>query len=423
LQDPIVSRPQPLQFNRFVVGLALLGGIALVTVIITAILLWRSDTMATPNDVIGAPVRASTADGERVFLLTSQWKTWRPFTSRRFSSNAPTYTDLLIDVWAFDATSGELVWSRQLEADRSGINMGRALLGADAGAVWVLAGDGLVGLSPRDGEVVVDVARLEAANPSLKGLMPKDTDLYKFGPAGLSLTAADGRRWRVDGASLKVAPEADTVAAAATAYPPARWSGGVGTWMFHEKGLHLDEGRWLGMLSDAEAAKSRESGVLAFASLDEEPRGRLRMARVRNQPTHFGSRRVYEGFDPWPQAPEFVQGGLLSNGQHNGLPILLRNPDSVLVLHRDRLDDEGRWKVSRVAGPAGDVLWTAELGMKRLDAVMPGEKSLAIQGSRPEQDPMRREPGYTTDVDLLAVIDLASGKTVTHRFFAKPKRD
>jgi hypothetical protein len=417
----IVSTPQS-PYGRFILFLAIIGGIALITAIVVGALAWRSDTIATPADVIGAPVRAQTPAGDRIFLLTSQWKTWKPFTSARYASSSPTYTDLLIDVWAFDATSGEMVWTRQLEADRSGTNMGRALLGADAGAVWVLAGDGLVGLSPKDGSIVADVARLEAANPTLKGLMPKEPDLYKFGPAGLSLTAADGRRWRMAGEGLKVAPEGEP-GPAGPVFPPARWSGGVGTWMFHEKGVHIGQTRWLGVLSEAEAAKSRETGTLALANAEEEPRGRLWSAWVRKKPTHFGSERVYERFEPLPQGPEFVQAGLLSDGKDNALPILPTGPDSVLVLHRDRLDDEGRWRVSRVAGPAGNVLWTAELGMKRLDAVMPGETSLAIQGSRPERDPLRPiGEVHMTDVDVLAVIDLASGKASVHRFFPKPAK-
>lgn len=56
--------------------------------------------------------------------------------------------------------------------------------------------------------------------------------------------------------------------------------------------------------------------------------------------------------------------------------------------------------------------------MARFDAVMPGKTTLAIQGSQPEPDPRRTRSGETEDVDHLAVIDLASGRTIIQRLAA-----
>ncbi|MET0293672.1 MAG: PA2928 family protein, partial [Phenylobacterium sp.] len=316
--------------------------------------------------------------------------------------------------------TGEKLWSRRLERDRAGMNMGRALLGAEAGTVWVLTEAGLVGLSAKDGTRLADALKIEAANPQLKGLLPQDPDLYRFDALGVGFTAADGRRWRIGGPALHAAAEGQAPKGAA--FPPAHWSGGNGTWAFHERGVRLGQ-RWLGVLSDAEAGKSESAGVPMLVSVDQEPRNRLWSARVRARPGHFGPEASLHDFQPLPQGPEFVQAGLLTDGQTNAAPIFLLKPDSVLVLHRDRLDEAGRWRISRVAGPAGNVLWTAELQMKRLDAVMPGETSLAIQGSRPEPDPMRPRGRSETEVDVLAVIDLASGRTALHRFFEKPAPD
>jgi hypothetical protein len=413
---PIVSRPKPGLFSRLVFGLALIGGLTVVTAIVLAILIPRDGDSVTPADVIGAPVRAQTTAGERIFLLTSQWRTYRPYTGRRSSATAPTHVDLLIDVWAFDAADGRLVWRRQLEADRSGLNMGRAVLGVDARAVWVLAGDGLVGLSPADGSTVADVGRLEAANPQLKGRIPREPNYYQFGEGGLWFTAADARRWRLAGPELQARPEAEATGGAEV-FAPARWSGGVSTWMFHERGVRLGD-RWLGVLSEREAQASTEADELKLSSVQDEPLGRLWSAHLREAPTHFGFRMAYQDFAPLPESPEFIQGGLLTDGVTNRPPILLTGPDSVLVLHRDRLGADGRWKVSRVAGPGGRVLWSAALPMARFDAVMPGKETLAIQGSQPEPDPRRPNTGQTEDVDHLAVIDLASGRTTIQRLAA-----
>jgi hypothetical protein len=416
VSDPIVSRPGAGRFNRLVVVLAVIGAITLTAAAVLALLIPQEGDSVTPADVIGAPVRAQTAAGDRIFLLTSQWRTTRPYSSRRTSAARPAYVDLLIDVWAFDAGDGRLVWRRQLEADRSGLNMGRAVVGADARAVWVLAGEGLMGLSPADGSTVADVERLEAANPQLKGRIPREPDYYHFDGRGLWFTAADARRWRLAGPELQARPESEATGASEV-FAPARWSGGVSTWMFHERGVRLGD-RWLGVLSEREAKASAEEGELKLVSSEDEPLGRLWSAYIRQAATHFGAETVYERFEPLPQSPEFVQGGLLSDGKDNGLPILPTGPDSVLVLHRDRLGAEGRWRISRVAGPGGRVLWTAALPMARFDAVMPGKTTLAIQGSQPEPDPQRPGSGLTEDVDHLAVIDLVSGRTTLHRLAA-----
>lgn len=416
MSDRIISRRRPTAFNRLVFVLAVIGATAVATMIVLAILIPREGDSLTPADVIGAPVRAQTAAGDRIFLLTSQWLTTRPFRSRRSSATGPTHVDLLIDVWAFDAADGRLVWRRQLEADRSGVNMGRALLGVDAGAVWVLAGDGLVGLSPTDGATVADVAKVEAVNPQLKGLIPREAEYYKFDAGGLWLTAADARRWRLSGPGLQARPEAEPSTAAGV-FAPARWSGGVSTWMFHERGVRLGD-RWLGVLSEREAKESAQAEELKFSSAQDEPLVRLWSSYLVQAPTHFGSRTVYERFEPLSESPQFIQGGLLSDGKTNGPPIMLRGPDSVLVLHRDRLGAEGRWRISRVAGPGGRLLWTADLPMARFDAVMPGQATLGIQGSQPEPDPRKPRSGETEDIDYLAVIDLASGRTVTQRLAA-----
>lgn len=421
MSDPIVSRPRSLPFNGLGAVLALIGAIALVTAIVVLVILWRREAVATPADVVGPPVRAQTVAGDRIFLLTSQWKTFRTRYGRHGMSR-PAYNALLIDVWAFDAASGAPVWRRRLESLRGGVNAGRAVLGAEREVVWVLTSQGLLGLSPKDGRTVADGPAIEARNPALAGRMPDDEELFRFDAAGLGFRSADGLDWRLDGATLQAVPATPASGGAPGAFPPARLAGGNSTWAFHERGLLLS-GRWLGFLSEAEARRSAESRSLVFADPDEAPRMRLWAARTGSEAHFFGPRTVMSDFQPLPESPEFLYGGFLSDGAPSNAPLLLLNPDSLLVLHVDRLGDEGRLKLSRVAGPAGRVLWTADLPMSRLDAVMPGERTLTLLGSRPERDPMRPRERRMIEVDQLAVVDLANGRTGLYGFrFKAPDR-
>ena len=415
MTDPIITEPQP-GSKRVIAALALLAGVALV-VAITALSVLNSKPIATPADIIGSPVRAASAKGDRVYILTSQWKTYRPGVGRL--STRPTYTDLLIDVWAFGAGDAKPAWRTRLETKRSGVNMGRALLGADGGRLWVLGQGGLSGLSLDDGAVTADAARIEAANPQLKGLLPKEERYYRFDAAGLGFTAQDGRAWRIDGKTLAARPDTGAKADQGSATVPAHIAGGNSYWVFMERGLQMQT-RWIGLLNEQEAEAIRKAqaengnGIRTDGpgGIDPEnqPRTRMWSAKIGSRSAFFGQRRIFSDFAPLPESPEFLHGGLLSDGRTNSLPILLFKPDSFLVLHKDRLGDEGRFRLTRVSGPLGKPLWTADLPMNRIEAVMPGETSLAMVGSRPEKATWRGgSNNLPEDVDQVVTVDYATG--------------
>ncbi|HYD46036.1 MAG TPA: PA2928 family protein [Phenylobacterium sp.] len=384
--------------------------------LIAPLLLAACGLAPTPADIQREPVRAATPDGDRVFVLTSQWKTYRVGSSR--SGSGTYYTNLFIDVWAFDAANAKPVWRQRITNQRSGVNMGRGLLGVSGGKLWVLQPTGLLGLSTTDGAIVADVSRIEAANPALKSLLPTEETYYKFDAGGLSFTAADGRAWRLNGADLKATPMAPPPEQPPEGvFLPARWAGGVGTWMFMERALNT-RGGWFGLLDDAEAKRFAEQGAIGGIDPQGHPRTRMWQARVGMKETFFGPRPTYSHFKPLPEGPEFLHAGLLTNGVTNSLPIMLFNPDSMLVLHRDRLGDEGRLQLTRITGPNGKPAWTVTLPMTRLEAVMPGKTGVVLQGYRQEEDPNRRRnsSNLPIDVDQIVAIDYASGKMGAYGF-------
>jgi hypothetical protein len=411
MTDPIVAGPQPRSGKL----LAALAGIAVIAILIAAaaIFAFSSGPIASPADVIGPPVRA----GDRVYILTSQWKTFRPY---RRTGSRTSYTDLLIDVWAFGAKDAKPDWRTRLETRRGGVNMGRALLGADGGRLWVLGQAGLAGLSLDDGAITADPARIEAANPKLKGLLPKDERYYRFDAGGLGFTAADGRAWRIDGRTLVARPDPSGAKVdKGSAVLPAHEAGGNSYWVFMQRGLRVTGG-WFGLLNEREAAaildaqRQNDNGIKPDGpgGIDPEnnPRTKMWSAKVGPRKAFFGTRQVFSDFKPLPESPEFLQGGLLSDGRIHSLPILLSKPDSFLVLHKDRLGDEGRFRLTRVSGPLGKPLWSVDLPMNRIEAVLPGDGSVVLVGSRPEK-PSWRRVGETRleDVDQVAAVQYATG--------------
>lgn len=107
------------------------------------------------------------------------------------------------------------------------------------------------------------------------------------------------------------------------------------------------------------------------------------------------------------KSPEFMQAGLLSDGRSE-LPLYLTKPDSVLILHRNRIDDAGRLHVTRIAGPDARTVWDARLPLSSVEAVMPGRDRLVLFG-RERGD--RRVQGI--DMEWLISIDFASGAAHT----------
>lgn len=371
---------------------------------------------ASLADMQGSPVRVAGPGGDRVYMMTSQWRTFTAARGRGSRSN------LLIDVWAFNADDARPVWKQRLVDQRSGVNMGRELLGAQGGVLWLLDGQRLVGLRLADGAVQFDSTSLEAANPQLKGLIPVEARYYKFDRGGLSFTAADGRAWRLTGDGAKAAPagaEPKDTAPGVTA--PVRIAGGNGTSAFYSRGAALLGARWLGLLHEDEIDMFRKAGSLGGLDPQRYPRMKLWSARIVQEKTFFGPRPKYVDFAPLPEAPEFLQPALLAANENRNVPIFARNPDSVFVLHRDRLGDQGKLQLSRVSGPAGKVVWTIDLPVYALEAVMPGERSVVLIGPKAET-PLWRSPNDTRPdaVDQLISVDLATGRMGVYGFRVKP---
>lgn len=415
---PIVTAgKRPRAFNRWLaLAIVLLAPVAVV-VALMAVFGAFGGRGPGPSvaDMVGRPVRAAALGGDRVYLMTSQWRTY-PSQRRR-----PAVGGLLIDVWAFDAGDGRPAWRRRLVDQRGGVNMGREILGAQGGVLWLLDGDRLVGLQLTDGEVLFDSTSLEAVNPRLKGLVPTEARYYRFDRGGLAFTAADGRAWRLTGDGAATAPAGDEPKEAAPGVTaPARIGGGNGTSAFYARGVTIGR-RWLGLLHEREVELFRQTGSIGGVAPEQTPRMRLWSARVTQEQTFFGPKPKLVDFTPLPEGPEFLQPALLTANDTHDTPIFALKPDSVFVLHRDRLGAEGTLRLSRVAGPAGKVLWTAELPVQALEAVMPGEKSVVLIGRR-DEEPLWRRPNdrRTESVNQLVSVDLATGRMGVYGFRVRP---
>jgi hypothetical protein len=334
--------------------------------------------LLTPLVAFGSPLRA----GNRAYLLTGQYK--KVFN---FTDDSPVFStvDLLVDIWAFDASTTMPVYRRRLQTIRNGAMQNRSILGAHGKTLWILLPTGPHALNRDTGDVAAAPARIEEINPNLRGLLPVESRFLTFTAAGLAIKTLDGRTWHIH-------PETLLASAAATSGSiPAilpSFSTPQATYVFVQRGFALGK-KWLGLLNPEEAVKFGRAHTVD--DLDFQSRRALYSADITQQQTFFGPQPRYSNFRPLTD--EFLAPGILTEVSETGPGALVyrRDPDSIFVLHPDRLGENGRLQLTRVTGPAGKILWTSPLQLSVLQSLMPDEQSLLLYGQqyRP-QDPNER---------------------------------
>ncbi len=390
-----------------------------------------------------APLRTAQGGADRVYLLSIQAESITRLLGRR--GIRPSRTDLLhVDLWAIDGTTGQLAWRQRLRSFRDGERHGRDLraidlLGVDGRTLW-LSLDGPLGVSLADGHVVADGAAIEARNPALAGKRIDEPGYIAFGRHGLQLTLDDATQWRIDASDLGAAHRDTPVRDPAGIVPPAGDARGA-TSRFVMRGVTLGD-RWLGVLTDREAETLRQPPVVPGRKPGERPGVmqaylesrhvpgrllereavpyRLWSARVeqvssapegwpQDFPDNWGTHPRFSAYEPLPDAPGFLRGGLLRDHPDREQPLWYREPDSVLVLHVDRLGSAGRLQLSRIAGPRGRVVWSAALPVDELHAVMPGTGNLLLLGSAPPPDSTESRSGDQGPHLFATWLDIANG--------------
>jgi hypothetical protein len=398
-----------------------------------------------PAERRGAPLRTAQGGADRVYLLTTQQERVVPLRwTRRGGGMGRARAMLHVDLWAFDAATVTPAWRKRLRTFEDRGRLTFQLLGADGGTLWLFVREP-IGVALADGAILADGARLETTNPALAGKRVDQDGYVAFGAQGLQLTLSDATQWVVAGDTLRAAPRAAAPHLRDGIVVPAPEP--ASTDRFQLRGLPVGT-RWLGVLTADEAATlqaepvvpgaqpgERRGGAADFfarqhvpGDLVPQPRPyRLWSAKVsrvsaaprdwpKELPDNWGTREQFSDYAALPEAPPFLLAGLLGDGRSER-PFWLRDPDSVLVLHHDKVGDAGRLRLARVAGPAGRVVWDAALPLADLAAAFhgnhagnhAGERGLAIVGSLPNPAYDPKSEVSREEHELLVAIDVASG--------------
>ncbi|MGB0133336.1 PA2928 family protein [Dokdonella sp.] len=390
------------------------------------------------------PLRATHADVDRIYLVSTQSQTLYLATGRGGNRIRTDY--LHVDLWALDAATATVAWRKRMRSFKGREREGRILpgfriLGVDGKTLW-LDLDGPLGIALDDGHVVADSARIEQRNPMLAGKLLFDPGYVAFGRNGLQLTLDDASQWRIDAADLSAAPRDTPVSRPDSIVPPAN-SLPSATSQFQIRGLRIGE-YWLGVLTDAEADQLSKPPVVPGHEPNERPGVmqqflnenhvptpindplpqpyRLWRARTKEVsaappdwpkelPDNWGTRTAFSDYAALPDSPTLLRAGLLRGNRDADVPFWYRDPDSVLVLHTDRLGPAGRLQLSRISGPLGKRVWNTPLPMVSLSSVMRGENDLVLWGSEPASADVQREENGVAHAKLVRV-DVATGQSI-----------
>lgn len=410
-------------------------GLALVALAIWKLVSHEQRLFLSPPDILGGVVRiADGEEGDRLYFLTSQWeKRLSRVGGSRSSSSTRTISWLDVDLWALDAATAQPVFRKRIKRDK--VNGDFKALGVDQGILWARLPE-LVGIRLSDGSIAVDREKIEARNPDLKGWLPKAPQVgiflteqmqpLKFVPAvGLVVRLEDARWMRIDPLSLEATPYApqDNPAAkpadetqASTRQELVSIANGM-EWRAMVRGVPIarpDQAQdWLGLLAESELADLKERHVISHQMDFTEPRRhRLYRAKLQEVENFFGKQMQFGDPTLLPESPEFLMAGLLTQTSarwDQTTALWRRDPDSVFVLSRDRLGEDGRMQLARVTGPAGKPAWATALPLSNMSAWLPGERHALMLGPDPSapRSPMAEERENT--VMQVVSIDLDTG--------------
>lgn len=318
------------------------------------------------------------------------------------------------DLQAHDPATAARLWKKRLltvKDDAGGHTAQARIFGQDGDMVWLFLNDGPVAVSSKDGSKLADRSTLEQRNPSLRDLIPKDLDFYAY-DRGLVIIAADARRFRIRAndfvAESYTAPNDDYFRQ--VQFMATRWNGGYSTKDFVVRQAIAD-GRWLGFFTEKEAAAAGNDEwgdhmpKPETVYPDSDPTRRTFWSARIGKTKEFTEGTHDRLFDVTrrPGAPEFLNAGLLiRQGTREALRV--ENPSGFLVLHRTRLDEEGRLALTRLDDNL-KMQWTATLPFHDLRNRFESPGRLLLYGIV-----QQTVKGVTGSSEHLVAVNLADGK-------------
>ncbi len=370
-----------------------------------------------PVEREGPPALVAQPAGEPIFWLMLKQEEQRMRYLRggsRMIGNWVTEIYFHFDLQAHDPATAGRLWKKRMltvKNEAGGHTAQARILGQEGEVVWLFLHDQPVAVSSKDGSVLADRKTLERQNPELRDLIPTVLDFYAY-DGGLVMTAADARRFRISGSEFRAQPYTppNDDYFRQVEFMATRWNGGYHTKDFVAYQLMRD-GKWLGLYTEKEAAYAGNDEwgdhlAKPESIYPEGSRARRTFWTARIGKTKEFSEGAHDRlFDVTrvPGASEYLEAGLLIQPGTRQV-LRLQDPSGVMVVHRTRLDEQGRVAFTRLDDNL-QTKWTATLPFHDLRNryQLPGH--LLLYGIVQET-----EKGVTGWSEHLVALDLRDGR-------------
>lgn len=390
-------------------GLWVTGGAVLLIVVGAALAWFARYSQWLPPHRVGPPALVATDDERTLWVLT------RREERRHDLFDLGSWSVFHFDLHGHDARSAQRLWTRRLLSvadDAGGRDALARILGPDGDVVWLLLNGQPVALASADGSVRAIGQAIVERNPGLAATWPSGDRSFTF-LQGLVVITGDALRWHIDPGtfSARALGAVDEEAFRRALFRSTQWNGGWLTGDFTTRHLRAADGSWIGLFSVREAADAVDDG---FGSHAREP------DRVFNEGNHarrhlhratLGQTRAFsEGrherlltLEPIEPTPVFGQGGLLRDPATQ--KALQPDPEGgAVVLHRDRIDDQGRLMLTRL-DPGWQTLWSTTLPIAELNNRWQLDQHVLLVGASPAPE----ASGVRLHERLIG-LDLATGR-------------
>ncbi|MEO7044098.1 MAG: PA2928 family protein, partial [Ferruginibacter sp.] len=307
-----------------------------------------------------------------------------------------------------DAVTGEKIKSKEIASEIK--NFPEKVLGAEGHHAWVFVNE-LMAFDAFTLEKVADIKMIEVKNPSLKGMMPVESQYYEFNAAnsGIIFKTNDGAQWIIHSNTLIATPYVQppqlvnkSIAERTASQLQDRLKELLKPHLdFNQLKVNQDtaDHQWLGLYTTDEIEMLYKKISLMPAS-GQDGRRQFYNAVYDSVP--------YRGFEintptlqPSTAGIFYLNGGFLTDKQ-TAKAVYLKDPDSYLIVYKKAIGQEGEVIISRIS-KEGKNLWQLNTGVNKwIDYTFTGNSLFIFANDHKEIS--------DDDCSLLLIIDCRTGE-------------
>jgi len=314
-----------------------------------------------------------------------------------------------------DAVTGEKISSREITSDIK--NFPEKILGAEGHHAWAFINE-LMAFDAFSLATVADVKMIEAKNPTLKGMLPTESQYYEFNDAekGIVFKANDGAQWIIHSNTLIATPYVQpqntfdkSIAERLSRQLQDRLKDLQKPGLdFNQLKVNQDTSNhhWLGIYS-SEEIETLYKKISLMPQSGQDVRRQFYNAVYDSVPY-----RGIEFNDPKLLASTadtyYLNGGFLADKQ-TGKAIQLNDPNGYLLIHKKVIGADGEIIISRILND-GRTLWQLNTGVSKwIDYKFTGNSLFIFANDNKEVS--------SSECSVFIVVDCKSGTVNKYDYF------